>query len=493
MKNLPPALPLAVRAILAAALLAVSPARDVKAEPPASRSFLEIARDKNASPAQKKSIAVIMAQTEASSPEAAEKKLKASPDLIFYGDEEAFLTDISPLASFTQAETVVLYNNKISDLTPLAGFNKVRRLRLERNAITDITPLRSLTQLESLQITDNAISDIGALSGLKSLRSLWLSDNKIRDIAPLAGLGLRDLYLSGNPIEDLSPLGKIDTSDIRLQNCGLTDISALRGLAQTAASSLHLDLSKNRITDIEPLSRLTKISSLDLSSNQISDVAPLAKSTVIYLDLHDNQITDVSPLAKMPLLQSLDVRGNPIRDYALLVELQKSREGIKIVADKGFEAALSKSLPPKKDLQNLPIIGCWLSDPVETEMFGTLRVEMTFEDNGQLTTRMRPPELDKQWLMGDSPANPPMRSTYRVEGNLFIDEATGQENAFEIKGDTLILVSGTHKTSFHRHAPGKPGNLEKALIDTTPTSQPVNRPLMKKIHEAEEPGGAAGE
>jgi len=56
------------------------------------------------------------------------------------------------------------------------------RLYLERNQISDISPLASLTNLDTLWLSDNQISDISPLvenSGLGTGDEIWLEDNNL--------------------------------------------------------------------------------------------------------------------------------------------------------------------------------------------------------------------------------------------------------------------------------------------------------------------------
>ncbi|HAO12629.1 MAG TPA: leucine Rich Repeat (LRR)-containing protein, partial [Planktothrix sp. UBA8407] len=48
---------------------------------------------------------------------------------------------------------------------------------------------------------------------------------------------------------------------------------------QTLSQIITLDLERNQITDISPLSSLTQLTSLDLTDNQISDISPLSSLT----------------------------------------------------------------------------------------------------------------------------------------------------------------------------------------------------------------------
>ena len=95
----------------------------------------------------------------------------------------------------------------ISDLSPLARFTELRTLSLEGNNISDISPLTELTKLSQLSLSNNNISDISPLAGLTGLSDLFLEGNNISDISPLTELTkLWTLDLRENNISDISPL-----------------------------------------------------------------------------------------------------------------------------------------------------------------------------------------------------------------------------------------------------------------------------------------------
>lgn len=72
-----------------------------------------------------------------------------------------------------------------------------------------------------------------------------------------------------------------------------------------------LTLAANQISDITPLTSLTKLTYLDLCVNEISDVAPLKSLTnLYYLNLNDNKINDITPLESLTSLKILSLHGN---------------------------------------------------------------------------------------------------------------------------------------------------------------------------------------
>lgn len=404
-------------------------------DPPVN-GFLEIAHNPSASAAQKKTIAAVIRAMNAQNADEAFKKVIDDNDLILYGGGSESIEDITPLGSFTNLQTLVLYNNRISDITSLSTLTNLRTLRLELNRVSDISPLRNLKNLESLQIDDNQISDLRPLAALVHLRTLWIMRNKVRDITPLAGLGaLEDLYLSGNPVVDLTPITHMSVRDVRLSNLGIEDVSALRDLNQKIMALITLDLSKNKIRDVTSLASLDRVTSLDLSDNRITNISAFAHSKFRHLDLHDNHITDVSAIASLSP-DSVDVRNNPIKDYKPLVALLRANPTVDILADPGFDEALSESVPVLPNLVKSPAVGRWRSDPIDKGEFKGVIILLRLEANGLCHLTLSPPPGES-----NSPA-PTRHGHYAITGDVLTlkwGDADAVKQEIQISGDQLIL------------------------------------------------------
>jgi hypothetical protein len=105
-------------------------------------------------------------------------------DLISIDFSDNFISDISPLASLEQLETVILERNQISALTPLSGLPNLTTLNAAENLVADLSPLSGLTTLRVLTLDNNAIEAIALLEGLSGLREVGLADNLIQDAGP---------------------------------------------------------------------------------------------------------------------------------------------------------------------------------------------------------------------------------------------------------------------------------------------------------------------
>ena len=124
------------------------------------------------------------------------------------------------------------------------------------------------------------------------------------------------LGLLVNEISDISPLSGLSKLEaIYLPDNKISDISPLSRL--TDLRTLVLD--SNQISDISPLSGLTNLRSLSVGSNQISDISPLSKlNNLIDLGLSDNNISDIRPLSELNSLQTLALANSKISDISAL-------------------------------------------------------------------------------------------------------------------------------------------------------------------------------
>jgi hypothetical protein len=130
---------------------------------------------------------------------------------------------------------------------------------------------------------------------------------------------LTRLDLGKNKITDISPISSLTklTVIILFEN-RLTDLSPLASL--TKLTSIHLN--GNQIIDISPLASLTNLTAIFLGNNQITDISPLASLTKLTtVELGRNRISDVSPLASLVNLTTIWIRQNQINDASPFASL----------------------------------------------------------------------------------------------------------------------------------------------------------------------------
>ena len=156
------------------------------------------------------------------------------------------LADTDAVSSFANVESLDLTGNEIADLAGVAGLRTLALLSIGNNPIADIAPLSGLEALRSLHAQRTDIADIGAVAGLGHLHELRLDDASVSDLTPLASLtGANEarpyrLDLSRNSIADLAPLTEI-------ANLGAGDVLRVPGNPLDADSTdIHIPALRER-------------------------------------------------------------------------------------------------------------------------------------------------------------------------------------------------------------------------------------------------------
>ena len=123
--------------------------------------------------------------------------------------------DITPLTALKgQLKGLNLDGIQISNLGPLAEFTNLTELYLRRTGIRDLSPLSGLTSLTRLELSSNRISNLEPLRNLTNLTRIFMDRNQVTDLEPLSGLtSLTHVWacwnpfpLDPNPFESLSKL-----------------------------------------------------------------------------------------------------------------------------------------------------------------------------------------------------------------------------------------------------------------------------------------------
>ena len=264
------------------------------------------------------------------------------------------ITDLTPLSGLTGLSNQLnIRNTQVSDVTPLAGL-PLRMLYAADSQISDVTPLARMTNLRHLALRNNEISDIAQLNvfqRLQRLQRLDIRDNPLnyhaaRNIEILKGNGIPVQYTpTGNDVPIPDPLlrarinralGNERAADAAITEAEMLSLTRLgvaarrlgpaaqqitdiRGLSY-ARNLTYLSLAHNNVTDLTPLSGLTKLTGMTLQRNlNLTDVSPLANLTKLtYLNLWRCQVSDISPLRSLTRLESFYARGNPISDISPL-------------------------------------------------------------------------------------------------------------------------------------------------------------------------------
>ena len=137
-------------------------------------------------------------------------------------DVDYTVSDLSPLASLTNLEYLVIRWKGIRDIAPLSGLYNLTYLSLFNNNVSDITPLSELTNLENLYLTINNISDFRPLASLTNLTSLGVSIQSINlgQVAINQPVPFAVYYPNGTRVDLIVTDGTADDGNITWHQLG---------------------------------------------------------------------------------------------------------------------------------------------------------------------------------------------------------------------------------------------------------------------------------
>ncbi|PID82555.1 MAG: hypothetical protein CSB16_00260 [Clostridiales bacterium] len=143
--------------------------------------------------------------------------------------------------------------------------------------------------------------------GILSLEGLQYAEN------------IKGLHIPWNKVSDLTPISdltKLESLNIRENN--IDDLTPISGLINL--TDLHIG--RNRISDISVLSNLEKLENLTFYDNEVSDLSPLSDLTNLeYLGFSENEVSDLSPLSDLTNLEYLSFDENGVSDLSPLSDL----------------------------------------------------------------------------------------------------------------------------------------------------------------------------
>jgi putative cell wall-binding protein len=239
----------------------------------------------------------------------------------------------------------------VNDLSGIENALQLSSLYLEGNNLTDIRLLSNLNQLQYLVLSDNQLTDLSPIKNYKNLSVLDLGYNKIEDVSPLKSVSFTGkeggLSLSHNLITDLTPLANTrfpDSPDYFYLDVSNNRLTNLNGL-QNALGLTELTASNNQITDISALSNVTNLHYLDLSNNNVPSLSTIGnihpqvikmgnnrletldglqvrKDQAYYFEFQNNNLRDISSLKNMTE-GYVNLENNQITDISPLKNFEK--------------------------------------------------------------------------------------------------------------------------------------------------------------------------
>lgn len=137
-------------------------------------------------------------------------------------------------------------------------------------------------------------------------------------------VGLRTLDLSRTKVSDLEPLkGMTTLESLQLSQTAVSDISPLQRMTALRRLSLY----NTNVTDLAPLSELTAMQYLTLVRTGVSDLSPLQDMIALEsLRIDATAVSDLSPVRKMSFLERFSLDGTSVSDLSPLRKIRALRE-----------------------------------------------------------------------------------------------------------------------------------------------------------------------
>ncbi len=179
-------------------------------------------------------------------------------------------------------EGVTIYTNDLWEVTSLTIPEDAR----------NYADLKYLPNLETLSISKGCDS-LAFIGSLEKLTSLTIQNTSL-DAATLQHI-----------------FNRKELTTLTLRNCGISSLSGIEALTKLT----HLDLGKNVLRNLSPLSGLTGLQILHLDHNAIVELDALQRLTSLQeLDLSYNSISNLKPIVSLPALQQLILSHNGLTE-----------------------------------------------------------------------------------------------------------------------------------------------------------------------------------
>lgn len=258
------------------------------------------------------------------------------------------------------------YNNiYILECTHLKSFTVITSnpsyLNVSQSNIQEIQPgsLRYLTRLNKLWMANNSIAILepGSFNGLSSLSELSLTKNNIKAIYKGVFSGMYTLSLldlSHNQIQTIDSNSFTGTDSLNTLYLNDNLISDMTILTENCKNLEVLDLSNNKLEELEFVKSCTMLHILNVSRNNLSRFSGSELiSAITSLDLSDNNVsyiqrTDLKNLVNLiqlnlsrnPLFEKMEMHVDLFQDTTLLKVLNLSFTSIKTLRAGVFSQTL---------------------------------------------------------------------------------------------------------------------------------------------------------
>jgi Leucine-rich repeat (LRR) protein len=214
---------------------------------------------------------------------------------------------------------LVLDEKEIEELgESLRSYQHIRFLSMQKNQLKDISEILYIPHLLTFNASENQVASIEFLAGARDsllyLQQLTLTKNKLTALPSLPLPRLAKLLINENEIA--SCVAFAGHSCIQYLDLSKNKLTSLEGVSKMPKLQ-HLDVSENELTEVKDgLQGLPDLRKLILTKNKIASLAGFSNMYKLeHLVLIENQIATAKELVHLnqavPSLKQLDMMENP--------------------------------------------------------------------------------------------------------------------------------------------------------------------------------------
>ncbi|ERJ11984.1 leucine-rich repeat domain-containing protein [Haloplasma contractile] len=267
------------------------------------------------------------------------------------------IKDLSPLTELKRVEQLTINNTRVMTLLPIRNMVKIKSLTVTNNAnLRDLNGIESFSRLQTVDLSRNRLINISKLELLTNLEHIVLKDNDIQTIDSLSTLPkLTYLDIEHNRVDfnekdTISGFKKLETlkgksnricetrafsSFEQLKFLDLSDNNLMNALNDSSCTLTEPDFTfLNKVTTLESFyvtenelknldslndAKISHLKELNLSKNKLSSIEPLfynqsiQNGSLTTLNISDNEpLTTIAGIHKIDSLEVLNARNNSI-------------------------------------------------------------------------------------------------------------------------------------------------------------------------------------
>ncbi len=239
--------------------------------------------------------------------------------------EQDNISNIEPLSQIQNLKKLNLSKTSVESIEPLYELRDLAWLDISQTKVSSLGPLENNHSLQYLNISETDIESIDALEEASSLNKFCMNNTPVNNIDPIMGLtGLRELRADG------SKINKSSFENFIISNPRCLCVYQSESLKQWWSSlsstwkDVFMKMQKwDNTPNIDELHQLIKRTELKIENNRnIQGITEI--ETFVFLkklNLSGTQVSDVNSLSKLSRIQSIDLSQTPIMNLDVLAEL----------------------------------------------------------------------------------------------------------------------------------------------------------------------------